>query len=69
MNDDHEFAVWITGAGSRPDRMLRVLSLMTAEELERFGDGLLNLYVLLDREFERRFPIEFAAWTKRTGGE
>ena len=69
MATDDTFAGWITKAASRPDAMLRLLGLMTAEELERFGTGLQNLYVLLDREFERRFPVEFAAWMKRTGGE
>lgn len=67
--DFERLAAWMSSGGGSVDRLLRLFGLMDAAQLERFGDGLTNIYVVLDREFERRFPKEFAVWQKRRGGE
>lgn len=63
--DAHHLTDWIADIGnSGPDRFLRVLGTLSAERFARLGDGQLNMMVLIDREFARRFPDEYAAWAK-----
>lgn len=66
---DVDDMVRLFSTADRRDRLMRLFGIMDAADMERFGNGLLNIYVMLDREFERRFPVEFAAWQKRIGNE
>lgn len=62
-SDARPLADWIADIGnSAPDRFLRVLGTLTADRFERMADGQMNLMVMLDREFARRFPAEYARW-------
>jgi hypothetical protein len=49
------------------DVWLRIAGVADADELRRFLDGTLGIMVILEHEFERRFPAEHAAWAKTVG--
>jgi len=61
-DETRSLADWVEDIGSAPDRMLRLLGTLTAEQFTRFADGQLNLMVLTDREFQRLYPEEYARW-------
>jgi hypothetical protein len=47
------------------DTLLRLLGLLNAEEIAVMADSLMNLAVVTDHEFERRFPKEHAKWEQK----
>lgn len=66
MSDRDQLAEWVSAVGGQPDRMMRLLGVLTADEMRRFADGTLNILILIDMEFSRRFPEEYRAWQKAT---
>lgn len=48
-----------------PDKWLRLAGILSAEQLESLLDGQLNAMIIIDHEFERRFPKEHAIWTAK----
>lgn len=51
---------------SNSDLFVKIACLATAEELERFLDSSLNICMILEFEFERRFPKEHLLWVAKT---
>ena len=49
---------------SNVDVWLRICGVATEADLRRFIDGHLNIGVILDHEFQRRFPEAHRAWCK-----
>lgn len=47
------------------DRWLRLAGILTAGQFVRFLDASMNLMIVLEHEFERRFPAECAAWRRK----
>jgi hypothetical protein len=50
---------------SKRDELMRKVATVDAAELERMIDTLMGLMVLMDFEFHRRFPTEYAAWEQK----
>jgi len=63
MGDDEIDA--LMRAISGPDKWLRLAGIMDADQLERLLDGQLNVMIIFDHEFQRRFPNEHAAWVAK----
>lgn len=56
-------------SGSRVDVLIRIACIATADQLAGMLDGAMNAMIVLEHEFERRFPKEHAEWERRTEGE
>lgn len=50
---------------SRTDAWLKIAGLADAETFERLLDGHMNVAVIFEHEFERRFPQAHANWMKK----
>lgn len=48
--------------GQHVDAWLRLTGLMTARDFVQMLDGNLHLLLILETEFERRFPKEWEQW-------
>lgn len=57
----------LIGAISHVDRWLRMAGVTDATELASLLDGMMNAMIIVDHEFERRFPTEYAAWVATQG--
>ena len=53
---------------SNLDAWLRLAGIIDAEMFARLLDGHLNIMVVLEHEFDRRFPNECAAWRSKQDG-
>jgi hypothetical protein len=49
---------------SNSDAWLKIAGISDAETLQRLLNGNLDVAVILEHEFERRFPLEYATWDR-----
>lgn len=50
---------------SNTDFWCRLACIASAKELEKFMDGTIGVMVILEHEFERRFPKEYKIWSDK----
>lgn len=50
---------------SNTDAWLRLAGVLTEEELLRAVEGAMNVYVVMEHEFARRFPEAYARYEKQ----
>jgi hypothetical protein len=49
----------------RLKKIKELLEVLPVEELQKFCDGSMNVLVIADVVFQRRFPKEWAAWKNK----
>ncbi len=49
---------------SSTDLWLRITGVITTDEFKRILNGQLNVMIIFEVEFKRRFPVEYAIWLK-----
>lgn len=51
------------------DRLLKLAGVMAADDFTALLESGMTVLVLMEREFERRFPREWAAWTTKVDAD
>lgn len=68
--DDALFRKFMAPNDGRILRELQTLAMtMTREELQRFCEGNMNALIVVQDQFRKRFPREYAEWDAQFNGE